>query len=417
MPHNDHLNESQKTAKHIASLELRTKKGVILDGPAGFGKTFLLKHLIKIKLYSNVLVLADTNQAVNILKESIGNIATFKTVCSALGYQMQHTTKGLELVQVTKPDWKEYDLVILDEASQLSQNRLEEVKAKAKRLLIAGDEFQAPPVGELYSPAFSLPYKKVSLTIPMRNSTEIFDFCQKVRATIGTNKRLPEDFQVSPGTFNNIIYDNLLEFKKGNAVILAFSERGKHFHKVDDYNKMLKEALFGPGDEPKVGERIVLKRPYAAEVLRSQESKKKSEEIALVTNQRGTILKAEETLINVLGLSVFCYKVILEMDDYKGIKLKAYMPKSETESSYVMARHAAFGRKNQKALKEFFGKWIHFQSAYSTNAYVSQGLSISKVFVDLADLVSCTRDKLLLRQKLFYVCVSRAVNELYIKAK
>jgi len=408
------LNPSQAAAKVRIPQVLQKEEGIILLGSAGMGKSFLLKDIIRSNIFSNVLVLAETNQAVNLLREDLGHTsATFKTICSALLYELERTLHGFQLVRRRAPDWSEFSVVILDEGSQVPKVRFAEIRQNARRLIISGDELQAPPVGEKESPAFNAPFRKVSLTIPMRNDSEIFQYLQKVRATIGNNKRFPQDYSQDTKVFEKGIKAELEAFNNGSAVILAYSEKGKRLSAVTDYNKLIKQELFGSSELPQVGERIVFKKPYIPFQDEAKEPKQ-NKDYPIFTNQRGIITDCTSHTIFFKNHRIPSWRADFSCLDYPGVKLHGYMPKDEHDPWFQAARTVAFAS-GKPAVKEFFGQWAHFQSSYAVNAYVSQGLSIPKVFVDYRDISACTQEDLLLRQKIFYVCVSRASEQLSVR--
>lgn len=412
------LNPSQKLAEPFIRTELRDRNGVILVAPAGFGKTHLLKHLIKTTTnYRHILVISETNQAVNLLRKDLGSLPNveFKTVCSSLNYVLEHKSHGFELVQKNFPDWSAKDLIILDEGSQLGKARLAEILALSKKIIICGDDCQAPPVGELESPAFIHPtFKRVSLTIPMRNTTEIFSFCQELRAIIGTNKIFPKTFQISENAFNKKIEESLLDFSLGNAAILAFSEKGARLRAVQEYNTKIRQALFGAVNLPSSGERIVFKNAYIPFLKEKAVESYRGKEFPLFTNMRGTIVELDSAELRVGKFIIPSLRIKFVSDDYPGVYLFGYTPLCK--ETYEHVRTAMFAQRDERLKKLFFSLWLNFQPAYATNIYVCQGLSIKKVFIDLKDIMLCTKDNLLLRQKLFYVAASRSVEELYIKA-
>ena len=411
------LTSGQHRAKQQILQELRSSKGAILSSPAGYGKSYLLKNIIATTHYKKILVLAETNQAVNLLRGTLGVApgVDFKTVCGGLNYVLEPTIHGFKLIQKAAPDWREYDLVILDECSQVGKDRFAELLNISRKIIISGDDKQAPPVGEVESPAFTTTnFKRIELTVPMRNSTDIFGFLQELRATIGTRKIFPKGFQVSAPLFEKLIKEEMDSFGKGDAVVLALSEKGKVLKSVSDYNDKITKILFGSSTFLHPGERIVFKKSYLAFNKSSGTADgNRASEFPIFTNMRGAILTlgSEELKIGRFILSAF--KVEVSLDDYPGRSFFCYTPMDIVASEHV--RVALFARGDKKALKYFFSLWSSFQPAYATNVYVCQGLSIKKVFVDLKDIQACTKDSLLLRQKLFYVAASRAVEELYIK--
>lgn len=139
-----------------------------LSGPAGSGKTFLVKALIKNcnTSYSLIKLSAPTHKACRVLKESI-NIPGVKayTMASCLGFRPNYDaanfdvnnppfdTKGKIKILEEKPK-----LLIIDESSMIGRGELFYIEKFCKqancKILFIGDASQLPPVNEKYSPAF-----------------------------------------------------------------------------------------------------------------------------------------------------------------------------------------------------------------------------------------------------------------------
>lgn len=406
------LNSSQELSLSIIRKALLRNQPIKLEAPAGFGKTHLLKYFLKNCPFDNVLVLTETNQALRVLQAdlNLSGIKTnvqFKTVCSALNYVLESTHEGFKLIQKSEPDWRSYDLVIIDEGSQLNSSRWEEVKKNARRLLVSGDSCQAPPVGEIISPVWAEPWQTTELTLPMRNTTDIYKYCLELRKVIGTNKKLPIGFTVTETEFYEAIDNSLVDFHRGNALLLAFSERGKKLHAVADYNAHIVNSLFGDHTAFHEGQRIVFKKPYLPYINGSQ-----SKEAPLMTNSQAKITSVDLKRLVFGHKFIEAWKLGIQMEDYEGKTGYIFSPVSK--EVFLSVAKALWATKNIKLVESFYKTFADIQSSYACNAYVCQGLTKKKVFVDYNDLALCTRESLLLRQKLFYVMASRASEELYI---
>ena len=137
-----------------------------LVGPAGTGKTYLVRALIKnSKLsYSTIGLAAPTHKACRVLGEaiSIGGIKV-NTLQSDLGLRPNY---NMESFDVNHPPFdprgkikiENYNVYIVDESSMIVRSLLmllEKVcKTNQCKILYIGDESQLPPVGESYSAAF-----------------------------------------------------------------------------------------------------------------------------------------------------------------------------------------------------------------------------------------------------------------------
>ena len=139
-----------------------------LSGPAGSGKTYLVKALIKNCKYSYSMIKlsAPTHKACRVLKESI-NIAGVKayTMASCLGFRPNYDSKNFDIKNPpfdSKGRVKIIDekpaLLIIDESSMIGRGELFYIEKFCKqvksKILFIGDSYQLPPINEIYSPTF-----------------------------------------------------------------------------------------------------------------------------------------------------------------------------------------------------------------------------------------------------------------------
>lgn len=137
-----------------------------LTGPAGTGKTYLVKAIIKNChiSYSQIGLAAPTHKACRVLGESIGiSNVKINTLQSDLGLRLNF---DVEKFDITNPPFDpkgrikigDYKLYIVDEASMINKSLctfLENTcKSKQCKIIYIGDSYQLAPVGEKYSSAF-----------------------------------------------------------------------------------------------------------------------------------------------------------------------------------------------------------------------------------------------------------------------
>lgn len=139
-----------------------------LVGPAGTGKTYLLKALIKNCniSYSLIKLGAPTHKACRVIRESI-NMTNIKvnSMASDLGFRPNYDSskfdiknppfdsKGRSKILEDKPK-----LYIMDESSMIGRGELHYLNKFCSsvqcKIIFVGDSYQLPPVNEKYSPAF-----------------------------------------------------------------------------------------------------------------------------------------------------------------------------------------------------------------------------------------------------------------------
>ena len=131
--------------KEILNNMFRNQSIGIIHGPAGTGKTKVLEVLSMIFNGYSKIYLSNTNTAVENLRARISGIdlfnSTFKTVSNYIKY-----------------DENNYDILIIDECSMISNNDMLKVLKKQdyKLIILAGDVFQIESIK--YGNWFSLSY-------------------------------------------------------------------------------------------------------------------------------------------------------------------------------------------------------------------------------------------------------------------
>lgn len=136
-----------------------------LIGPAGTGKTYLVRALIRNSnlSFSTIGLAAPTHSACRVLHESI-NLPNIKvnTLQSDLGLRLNF---DIDKFDINNPPFDPkgkikiggYKIYIVDESSMINRDLcifLEEVcKTNKCKLLYIGDDAQLAPIGEKYSPA------------------------------------------------------------------------------------------------------------------------------------------------------------------------------------------------------------------------------------------------------------------------
>lgn len=157
------------------------KRGLI--GPAGTGKTYLIKALITncSLSYSIIGLTAFAHKACRVLKESIGKISCeCNTLASDLGLRPNFNAKDFN---PSNPPFdpfgrikiKDYKLYIIDEASMINSNLISFIEKVCKnnkcKIIYIGDDHQLPPINENKITAF-LTTKSYKLTEIVRQDKD-----------------------------------------------------------------------------------------------------------------------------------------------------------------------------------------------------------------------------------------------------
>ncbi|WP_308507310.1 AAA family ATPase [Mesomycoplasma hyorhinis] len=107
----------------------------VIYGPAGTGKTLLLKFISEITKSRKKLFLAQTNVCVNNLKQKIGKYSSNDRFLTISSFKKQ----------LADPDNStKYNVIIIDECSVISNDDINDIlqKAKYEQLIFVGDNQQ-----------------------------------------------------------------------------------------------------------------------------------------------------------------------------------------------------------------------------------------------------------------------------------
>lgn len=191
------LGEFKLTEQQRAVQELLCKNNVVvLNGPAGSGKTSSVKSLIQMlnDNHLDFLMSCPSAKAAKVLEKYAGFPAT--TIHRMLGYQSGGFT-------YCKTNHLQADLIIIDESSMLdiflAKSVLEAIDFNRTKLLLIGDSYQLSSVG-----AGNLLHDIINSDIcPVSTLTEIFRYSEGGLISVATDTRNGKQFLpyiISPET-------------------------------------------------------------------------------------------------------------------------------------------------------------------------------------------------------------------------
>lgn len=249
-----------------------------LVGPAGTGKTFLVKALINncSLNHSKIGLAAPTHKACRILGESIAipNIKV-NTLQSDLGLRLNFDIEKFDLNNPPfdpkgKIKIEDYELYIVDESSMIPRGLatfLEDTcKTNKCKIIYIGDASQLTPVKEKYSSAFR-GVKTSSLTQVVRQGDDNpvskllemlrYDIDHKTFTFLNYIIKNPEEFNddytkgykvCNPSDFGDIVYNNFNDEQLTRdidfAKVIAYTNNA-----VSAWNKFIRNSIITDADK------------------------------------------------------------------------------------------------------------------------------------------------------------------------
>lgn len=155
----DQLTDDQKEAlQYMKDFIEGPNREMVLRGPAGTGKTslvnVLLAELDKLKFFEYICT-ATTNKAVEVIARNTGREFD-RTIYSLEGLTVKdEDDRGAKLVREpgAQSKLKDYDLIIVDEASMVPMQLIQEIEQdllehSRPKIIYIGDPCQLPPVSD-----------------------------------------------------------------------------------------------------------------------------------------------------------------------------------------------------------------------------------------------------------------------------
>lgn len=390
-----------------------------LEGPAGTGKTFVMKDFVS-GLKGKILFTATTNKATKVLRNALTSEdykPECRTIFSALGLRLEANGEVKALAEPEDPvDLSQYSCIVVDEASMEGKALRIPIKAEARGglpFIHMGDPAQLFPVKEGLSEVWRLESKSKLSTV-MRHGGEILGFCNKVRAMVDHPApciRLQAANDGETGVWRD-------SAAQANASIIQAAEEGQFSDAsrvkviawrnatVDRFNLLIRQHIFGPAASAQwlVGDRLILTSP--AKDLES------GRPIAH-TDDEGVVERAEEAP-HPLYPEYLCWRLVVALDENKTITLWA----AHESSAVALERRVGELAEVARTLRQWKGFWDFKEAfhscrhAYALTAHRAQGSTYQRVFVDASDiLVNRSRNEAF---RCLYVAASRAKHQLHL---
>lgn len=398
------------------------KKFMVLKGPAGVGKTFVLKEMLKNIQNPNLIMTllgrdpitktaltALTNKAAEVFADAMGPGTEVSTIHSfmKLGIKNDFSTGRSKLIHGKDYDIIRDTLVVIDECSMVDLDLMKFIhKTFANcKILFMGDEPQLGPIFEKISPVFELPvddceYVEMHEVVRNRGVPALQQLCTDFRQVVlsGQFTSIP----LAPGAVE-LLDDDLMQqhmntdFVLGqrmDASILAYTN-----DRVQLYNQYIRDARGLPEifqrDERLINN--VMTRTTAGSPVRIEQ--------AITVFDPDAV--HDDPYIKELGWDVPTYLV-----DTSAGTLR--QPVNYAQVSWVLKQIAKSAKQTGSWAPYFTVKerFSDLRMPQAKTVYKAQGSTYHTVYVDLADIGICKDPAQAAR--LLYVAFTRASHRVYL---
>ena len=388
-----------------------------LRGPAGVGKTFLMKHMFTnvlkdyydaCKLFDTpatireVAFTATTNKAAEVLASQINHPA--QTIHSYLSLRVVNNfSDGSTSLEKTR-NYKVRSniLLFIDEASMADSPLIKIIRESFlhSKIVWVGDHSQLAPVFEDVPPIYKKPMPDINLTIPVRNANQpaLMNLCSQLRETVATGVFKP--IEAVPGVIDYLTpdmmalaLDHYFINPDVDARILCYTNK-----QVNTFNAHVRYIRNLP-DHFTVGEHLVAASAYKF----GEDSLSVEEQVTVISEDF-----ANPREVSVGDAKFWTYNVTIE--NMFGTYMQVRVPVDRKHFDDILKY---FKRTKQWIL--YFRLKENFPDLRPLDAatiYKAQGSTYETTFVDLTDVSSCTHANQVAR--MLYVAVSRPKSRLFL---
>ena len=366
-------------------------KNLVIDGPAGAGKGYLLQYL-------------DTNEAIYKMNELYNLVtsnqlppivftATTNEAVTSLGIHGAQTIyryagirpafKGLTTHKIIN---KTAQIVVVDEASFIDKEAFELIQQQLPnaKFIWVMDQYQLPPVGSSIPHISTLDCPWITLTQVNRSKGAIQKLVTDLRSNVATKSSTH-----LPSYHNNtdiVICDSIDEFNRMMKAdfqnSLDVCVLGYHNELCNSYNKAVHSKVMLEPDFPNIGALPITTRYVTSIPVGS-------------TVHIHNIFEEESTFKGKDGAYTFNTKII---NTSKGV--------------FYDADLSGLPAKDKKALLMHNPMINNLSLGYAMTTHKSQGKTIETVYVHAQDIKSSWDNELV--RRLLYVAISRAAKKVVI---
>ena len=366
-------------------------KNLVIDGPAGAGKGYLLQYL-------------DTNEAICKMNELYNLVtsnqlppivftATTNEAVTSLGihgaqtiYRYTGIRPSFNKLVAHKIINKTVQIVIVDEASFIDKEAFELIQQQLPnaKFIWVMDQYQLPPVGSSIPHIATLDCPWVNLTQVNRSKGAIQKLVTDLRNNVATKASTH-----LPSYHNNndiIVCDSVDEFNRMMKVDFQNNSNvcvlGYHNELCNSYNKAVHSKVMLQPDFPNVDALPITTR-YATSIP--------------------------------VGSTVYIHKIFEEDSTFKGKDAEYTFNTKIINTSkgiFYDADLSDLSARDKKALLMHNPMLNNLSLGYAMTTHKSQGKTIETVYVHAQDIKSSWDNELV--RRLLYVAISRAAKKVVI---
>ncbi len=369
--------------KVILTQAFENSRVALIYGSAGTGKSTLINHISNFFSGKNKLYLANTNPAVDNLKRKVDSAGcSFKTISKFLSQRNTDT---------------EYDLLVIDECSTVSNSDMVDIlnKATFKLLVLVGDVFQIESIifGNWFNVARSfVPDTSVfELTKPYRSTNEkLVNLWDKVR-------NIEDDISehIAKNKYSMVLDESIFDSFEEDEIILCLNYDG--LYGINNINKFLQSSNTNPPIQwgiqtYKVGDPVLFNETDRFTPL-------------IYNNLKGKIAgieKFEDKIQFDIEIEMTLNQLDVEGYDFD------LMPNAENGNSVIQFYVNKFQSSDEDD-ESTVDTVIPFQVAYAVSIHKAQGLEYDSVKVVIANEV-----EEMITHNIFYTAITRAKEKLKI---
>lgn len=411
-------NDQRSAMACFTAFLLSDEKFMVLIGPAGVGKTFVLKEMLATVKNPNsihtlmggspiksIAVTATTNKAAEVLGKALTGVKFIDEVGTIHSFMKLTLKNDFETGQTKLVRGRDFGiirdtLIVIDECSMIDRALLKILKESTVncKFLFMGDRFQLASVFEDESEVFSLPGSQTEMREVVRNRgvPALGQICTQLREMVRTGEFTPiipdgaDIVLLNPDEMQAQLQEHFVKQEGASCRILAYSN-----NRVQLYNAYIRESL-GLPPTYQTGETLICNNVVSC-------GNKQSTRIEQMVKVLSAGTAKPDELFAGYGWDIPVYK----LDTTAGTLLQ---PVDYAQVSWALKQLSA--RKDWQAYFRVKETYADLRMPQAATVYKSQGSTYDTVFIDLEDIGKCTNASQAAR--MLYVAFSRAAKKIYL---